>query len=79
MGIRHASDNSADALPLSRVAGMDSVPILHNKTTAFLMLALFVGAEIVFVTGVLKIWGYSRQGDQGILGQVAHGVTTVVG
>lgn len=58
---------------------MDEVPILHNKTTAFLLLAGFVAAEIVFVTGILKVWGYSRQNDDGIIGQVAHGVATIVG
>lgn len=58
---------------------MESVPILHNKTTAFLMLTAFIAAEIVFVTGVLKVWGYSRQNDDGIVGQVAHGVSTVIG
>jgi hypothetical protein len=58
---------------------VDDLPILHNRTTSFVLFSTLVGAELIFFLGIAKLWGYSRQNDPGLIGKLAHGLTSVVG
>ena len=58
---------------------MDDLPILHNRTTSFILFSALVGAEIIFFLGVAKLWGYRRQNDDGFVGKAAHGLVSVIG
>lgn len=58
---------------------MDDLPILHNKTTSFVLFSALIGAEIILFLGISKLWGYRHQNDDGVMGSIAHGLVTVVG
>lgn len=58
---------------------MDDLPVLHNRTTSFILFSALIGAEIVFFMGIAKLWGYRHQNDDGFIGKTAHGLTTVLG
>lgn len=58
---------------------MDDLPVLHNKTTSFVLFSALIGAELIFFLGLFKLWGYRRQNDDGFVGSLAHGIITVVG
>lgn len=58
---------------------MDDLPVLHNRTTSFVLFSALIAAEMVFFLGVFKLWGYRRQNDDGFVGKAAHGIITTIG